>query len=329
MTNRVHLTLTVTLVLGLLSAPRLAAQQKGQYLTGQFGLNAGIVPNPGFTYENLARNYSASQLNTSAGQAFPQITGKYSFWLDENIFMYVPKYKNFHGYFAPYVAVNWASGSVVADFPPLAGLNLDGQAGGSGLSDTWIEPVNFGWHFDRADMQLGYAFVAPTGRYKPGANNNVGSGYWGNNVNAGFTGYLTKNKGTSANAYFDYEGHTRKTGTQITPGSAVTLEWGLGQALPLSEEHDIVGQVGFVGYDQWQVSDNGGVIGGFGGIPASQIPHYSVHSLGVQTNLIMDRLGLIGFFKYYDEYKAGASLEGRTFVFGLTWTYGIPKKSNP
>lgn len=34
------------------------AQQKGQYLPGQFGLNAGILPGPGFTYTNMEINYN-------------------------------------------------------------------------------------------------------------------------------------------------------------------------------------------------------------------------------------------------------------------------------
>jgi hypothetical protein len=33
------------------------AQQKGQWVPGQFGLNAGVIPDPGFTYANLALSY--------------------------------------------------------------------------------------------------------------------------------------------------------------------------------------------------------------------------------------------------------------------------------
>jgi Putative MetA-pathway of phenol degradation len=67
-----------------------------------------------------------------------------------------------------------------------------------------------GWHFSRADFNAGYAFVAPTGRYTAGASNNVGSGYWGNNITSGTTFYITKNKGTSANLFTDWEIHGSK-----------------------------------------------------------------------------------------------------------------------
>jgi hypothetical protein len=69
------------------------AQQKGQWVPGQFGLNAGVIPEPGLTYQNLALNYSAGVLNDSNGNALPRLGGTYQFWVDENIFMYVPRYK--------------------------------------------------------------------------------------------------------------------------------------------------------------------------------------------------------------------------------------------
>lgn len=276
----------------------LRAQQKGQWVPGQFGLNAGVIPDPGITYLNLALNYSASQLNNSNGNAVTGVTGTYSFWVDENILMYVPKYKFLGGYFAPYISVNVANGSLVAD---IVGTNLGANGGGAGIADTFVEPLNLGWHLKRADVNVGYGFFAPTGRYTPGASNNVGSGYWGNDITTGTTVYLTKNKGTSANLYTDWEVHGKKrvaTGT-ITPGQAFTMEWGIGQALPLKKDFSRLLQVGLVGYDHWQISSNTGVI-------ASLRPYYSVHAIGFQTNFILPTKGLNLFFKYY-----GASVPRR------------------
>jgi hypothetical protein len=56
------------------------AQQKGQWVPGQFGLNAGAIPEPGITYANMALNYSASQLNDSNGNRILQnVTETHSF----------------------------------------------------------------------------------------------------------------------------------------------------------------------------------------------------------------------------------------------------------
>lgn len=285
------------------------AQQKAQWVPGQYGLNAGIVPEPGFTYQNLAVNYSANQLNDSDGKALPNVAGNYSFWLDENIFMYVPKKKILGGYFAPYGMVSVASGSLVADFGSLFG----GSGGGSGLSDTFASPANIGWHFKRADISAGYAFTAPTGRFAPGASNNIGSGYWGHSLVSGSTVYLTKNKGTSADLLMVWEfDHGTKSGTNIKPGQAVTMEWGFGQALPLDKDLHKLLQLGFVGYDQWQVTNNQG--------PTALLPYYSSHGIGVQGNFILPKPGLALFFKYYSDVSAKATTQGRSFVFGGSWT---------
>jgi hypothetical protein len=308
------------------------AQQKGQWVPGQFGLNAGVIPDPGFTYANLALNYSASQLNNANGNSYPGITGIYSFWVDENIIYYVPNHKFLGGYFMPYIALNYATGELVASF---TGTNLNGAGGGSGFADTYVQPLNIGWHFgNRVDFNAGYSFTAPTGRYTAGASNNVGSGYWGNDITSGTTFYITKDKGTSANLATAWEIHDQRTVaspvsgqlSKITPGQALTMEWGIGQVLPLKKDMSMLAQLGLVGYDQWQVSSNGGnyLVAGMP-VPASRVPYYSVHAIGVQSNFILPAKDLLAFFKYYDEYRALARPEGRTFVFGFSWTLRIPK----
>jgi hypothetical protein len=318
-------------------------QQKGQWVPGQFGLNAGVIPQPGITYANLALNYSATQLYDSNGNRILQnVSGTYSFWVDENIFYYVPHHKFLGGYFMPYIAVNAATGSVVADFPPLLPGNTSGaslNAGGSGLADTYVQPINMGWHFQkRVDFVVGYAFVAPTGRYTAGASNNVGSGYWGNNITSGTTLYITKNQATTANFMTDWEIHGQKTVaspvsgqlSKITPGQAFTDEWGIGQILPIKKNFSQLAQLGLVGYDQWQVSSNGGnyLIAGIP-VAASRVPYYSVHGIGFQANYILPPKNFAAFFKYYDEYSAKARPKGRTIVFGFSWTLRIPKPAPP
>lgn len=293
-------------------------------MPGQQGLNAGVIPDPGFTYGNMAINYSSSQLNNPSGDPVSGISGTYSFWVDENIFYYVSNFKILGASFAPYAAVNFANGSLVAN---LVGTNLSGNGGGEGLADTWVEPLNLGWHFKRADFNVGYAFVAPTGRFTPGASDNVGSGYWGNDITSGTTFYITKNKGTSANLFTDWEIHGEKSGVDLTPGQAFTMEWGFGQVLPLKKDFSRLLQLGLIGYDQWQVSDNGGFIAP--GVSASLVPFYSVHAIGVQSNFVLPAKGLNLFFKYEDEYRALARPQGRSIVFGFTWTLRIPKPAPP
>ena len=305
-----------------------SAQQKGQYIPGQQGLNAGVLPDPGFTYANISLDYSADTLKNASGNSAPLI-GSYDIWAIENVFFYVPKFKVLGAKVAFYVvAPTPANGSLTLgslNFP-----NVAVNAGGFGLADTWVQPITLGWNLKRADVYVGYAFMAPTGRYTPGASDNIGSGYWGHHINTGSTFYLTKNKGTSANLFTDWEIHGSKTtgtGTSATPGQAFTMEWGLGQVLPLKKDLSRLLQLGLIGYDQWQVSDNGGLVAP--NIPAKPIPYYSVHAIGLQTNLIFPAKALVFTFKFEDEYRAFARPEGRTFVIGGSYTFRIPRLQPP
>ena len=134
MTKHMSCKFKIALLVGIILCHITTAmgQQKGQWVQGQFGLNAGVIPDPGFTYANLALSYSASQLNGSTGNKVPGITGTYSFWVDENIFYYVPKHKFLGGYFMPYISLNYATGELVAELA-LGETNLGGAGGGSGL----------------------------------------------------------------------------------------------------------------------------------------------------------------------------------------------------
>lgn len=305
------------------------AQQKPQWMPGQVGLNAGILPSPGFTYANITVNYSASTFNGPNGNAVP-VTGSYDVWAVENLFYYVLHPSVLKGNFGLMVMFPTpATGSLVADVPNPFVPDLSATGGGSGLADLWVQPINLGWHFKRADIQAMDAFMIPTGRYSPGATNNVGSGYFGNHLMTGTTFYITKNKGTSANLFTDWEVHGSRAGTNNTsktPGQAFTMEWGVGQVLPLKKNLSQLLQLGVVGYDQWQVTANGGSVslGNFV-VPASTIPSYSVHAVGGQINYLLMPKNLSLYFKYYGEYKAYSHTLGDTIAFGVAWTRPIPK----
>lgn len=245
----------VTLLLTLLilsCAGPLLAQQKPQWMPGQEGLNAGIVPSPGFTHVNMDINYDAGSFNDRNGNAVP-VTGNYNVWCVENIFYYVPNTKFLGGNLGFMVIF-----PTPADFPRFPNLGVTG--GGYGIADLWVQPFTLGWHLKRADIQVGDAFMVPTGRYTPGATNNIGTGYFGNHLQTGTTFYVTKNKGTSVNLFTDWEVHGQRQGTNNTyktPGQAFTDEWGIGQILPLKKDFSRLLQLGVIGYDQWQVTADG------------------------------------------------------------------------
>ena len=100
------------------------------------------------------------------------------------------------------------------------------------------------------------------------------------------------------------------------------------QVLPLKKDQSQLVQLGVVGYDQWQVTDNGGTYS-LGGVilPAKILPHYSAHAIGGQIGYIAPAKNLSFFFKYYNEYSASSHTLGNSYVIQLAWTLPIPKQS--
>jgi hypothetical protein len=330
---RSRIFIVITAILICLPISRVFAQQKPQWMPGQVGLNAGISPQPGFTFANITTYYTADTFNGPNGNAIP-VTGTYNVWAVENLFYYVLHRRVLGGQLSFMIMLTPATGSLVLDVTNPNFPNLSAAGGGSGLADLWIQPIGLGWHLKRADIQVMNAFMIPTGRYSPGATDNVGSGYFGNHLQTGTTFYITKNKGTSANLFTDWEVHGSRSGTNHTsktPGQAFTMEWGLGQILPLNKKETQLLQLGVIGYDQWQVTDNGGTVPvGNLIVPARIIPRYSVHAIGGQIDYILPGRNLSFFFKGEHEYLAYSHTLGNTIVFGISWTRPIPKpKKNP
>ena len=69
----------VLICIALSISSSLMAQQHGQYQPGQYGLNAGIMPDPGFTYGDYNLNFNAHQLNLENGTPV-KTTGTYNVW---------------------------------------------------------------------------------------------------------------------------------------------------------------------------------------------------------------------------------------------------------
>ena len=132
----------------------------------------------------------------------------------------------------------------------------------------------------------------------------------------------------AANLFTDWEVHGSKGGphhTSKTPGQVLTIEWGVGLVPPLKKNLTQLLQLGVIGYDQWQITANGGTVplGNFV-IPASMIPFYSVHAVGGQINYILAPRNLSLYFKYESEYKAFSHTLGNTIAFSVAWTRPIP-----
>ncbi len=286
-------------------------QQKGQYLLGMNGLNAGIQPPPGFSYGNLSTIYGASRLRGPDGVIVPT-TGSFDMVINQNLFVYTSKFKMLGGTFGSMFDLVIANASLTA---PVIGV----ASGGAGVSDIYVQPFTLGYHFSRADLTVAFGFIAPTGRFTPdtSATENIGSGYWGYLPSVASTIYLTKNRETTLSVFSAYEFHGKKRYTNITPGQAVSFEWGFGQLLPVRRNYL---QFGAVGYGQWQTTMNTGSLP-----PAIRDAHYSVAAIGPQVTFMVPKWNLNIFARYEPEFGASARLEGNTLTIGGAIAFPVTK----
>ena len=285
------------------------AQVRGVYPVGMNATNSGVTSAAGITYSNLFVFYSRDERKGPNGEVLA--TGQNSVKMDLNTFVWVSKNK-----------INRLGGAVVSATAslPVANNSLTSDvqgtlSGGGGFADSFYQPFILGWKKEGAEIRAAYGFLAPTGRFNAGANNNVGSGYWTNVVSSGQTFYLTSNRATAVSAFQMYEFHSTQQGTQIHPGQTLNLDYSLTQAFPL--RRDLRLQLGLVGYDQWQTTDKSGPTL----TPAEAADHYKVYALGFATNLMLpERKASVGI-KYFHEFDCRSTFQGYTLQISGAITF--------
>lgn len=292
----------------LLSAP-VNAQVRGVYPVGMNATNSGVTPEAGITYSNLFVFFSRDEKKDADGNVVA--TGQNSIMMDLNSFVWVSKKK-----------IGWLgdAGFSASATLPIANNSLTSDevgpiSGGGGFADSFYQPLILGWRKKRADFRAIYGFLAPTGRFNAGANNNVGSGYWTSVVSSGQTIHLTENKATALSAFQMYEFHGTQQGTMIHPGQTFNLDYSLTQGFPLQGNLRL--QLGLVGYGQWQTTDKHGPAI----TPEEATAHYGVNGLGFAANaLFPGRKASIGV-KYFHEFECRSTFQGYTLQISGAITF--------
>jgi hypothetical protein len=300
MRNPGHGLLTTVLLgvaCGLILAGQARAQNRGVYPLGMSATNSGVTPEPGFTYVNQLLFYSRDKSKGPDGRVL--VTGSNAVVMDMNTLAWVGKKEVLGGAkFSMSATIPFAKNSLTSD--------ITGHvSGGGGLADSYYQPFILGWNKRRFAVRAVYGFLAPTGRFKVGANDNVGSGYWTHAVSSGQTFYLTGDRKMTLSAFQMYEVHTTQEGTRVHPGQTFSLDFSLMQALPLGEKPWL--QVGLVGYNQRQTTAKRGP----GVTPEQASARYKVNSLGFASSANLPGRVNVGF-KYFQEFSNRSTFQGHS-----------------
>lgn len=284
----------VLIYLLIVAAPA-NAQVRGLYPLGMSATNSGVTPEPGFSYVNQLLIYTRDELKGTSGEVLA--TGRQSVVMDMNSLVWVSTKRMLGAKFSASITLPVANNDLTSD---LAG----DISGGAGFADSYYQPFILGWETKRADIRAIYGFLAPTGKFEPGANDNVGSGYWTHVVASGQTVYLSADKATAVSAFQMYEFHTTQEVTGIHPGETFSLDWSVTQTFPLHGNLRL--QAGVVGYSQFQTTDKTGPT-----ITLEQSKaHYRVSSVGFATNVTLPAQKLSLGFKYFSEISSRSTFQG-------------------
>jgi hypothetical protein len=285
------------------------AQVRGVYPVGMSATNSGVTPEAGITYSNLFVFFSRDEEKGPQGEILA--TGQNSIMMDLNSFVWVSKKE-----------MALLGGAVLSASAtlPIANNSLTSEvhgaiSGGGGFADSYYQPFILGWRKQRVAVRAIYGFLAPTGRFSPGANTNVGSGYWTSVVASGQTISLDPSKATAVSAFQMYEFHGTQQGTMVHPGQTFNLDYSLTQTFPLQRSLRL--QLGLVGYGQWQTTDKHGP----NITPEQAAAHYKVNALGFAANAILPEQKVSVGVKYFHEFECRSTFQGYTLQISAAITF--------
>lgn len=296
------------------------AQFLGANYPGDYGLQSATQPPAGFWLVPMYIRYDGSELKDRNGDVLaldPEERGQF----DVNTLAlggwFVTKATLFGGDYGFMVFANWSNNTQEA---PILGLT---NKSGTGFGDLYVQPINLGWHKDRADYLAGLAVTAPTGRYSPDADDNMGQGMWSYEISGGTTQYFGdgKNWNFAAMAYFEF--HSTKRDTDQKVGNILTIEGGLGRSFAGGGL-----DLGLAYFGQWKLSqDNLGqaLEDELGGLTPAKNLGYGVGPEAVFA--IAPKNKLIGTLslRYLWEFGTRSSVQGSSFV--ATGSFPIPSMS--
>ncbi len=293
-------TLGGLLVAGLLAIPSFTrAQPTAHYVPGVEGLKGATLPPPGFYLRDYNVVYYANGLNDDNGNKISGVDAKAFIYANVPRLIWITDWQLLGGS----IGVDTLLPLQYTDLDIKAGPNTLINEGTFGIGDVFME-ATWSKHLQRFDLSLGYGAWAPTGNSSPGLTTRAGLGYWTHMFTAGATFYIDADKLWAVSALNRYEINQEKEDTDIVPGQAYTLEWGVSRAVSKTVD------VGVAGYYQQKVTEDSG--------DGSSSLRDRVAGVGPEVSVFYPRVTLGWSFRYLYEFMAENRLQGHTFALTIT-----------
>ena len=213
--------------LTLLFAVPAQAQLNGSHTLGDFGVQSGSQPLPGFYTALFYLRYDTDTIKDADGDIVrpPQAApGSLAVSAVAPMVWYVSKSKLLGANYGAMVVFPFANASIEV---PAFGLSSTVD---TSFSDMLIRPLDLGWHTPHADVAAGLQLYLPTGRYERGGSDNIGKGMWAYEPFVGATFYFDEKRTASFATTAYWELHGKKKDTDVKVGQLLTLQGGLGKS---------------------------------------------------------------------------------------------------
>lgn len=271
----------------------LQAQPSAHYVPGSEGIKGASLPPPGVYARDYNYFYWAGQFNDSSGND-----------------LHVPNADVFT--YANIPRLIWITDKkVLGGFIGVDGLlplvNQSVKAGGFdsstfGIGDFFAEGT-LSWHIKQFDFAVASGVWSPTGDSGKPPTTRIGAGYWTFMQTAGATWYIDEAKTWAVSALNRYEFNTEQRDTDVTPGQAYTLEWGISKGVCKEAE------LGVVGYYQRQVTANS---------DSSSSTRNSVAAIGPEVSFMFPKQMFFVSVRYNYEFMAENRAQGNAVTLTLT-----------
>jgi hypothetical protein len=283
------------------SAGVARAQLNIPVVRGDNGLKSGSQPPPGIYLTGLVYFYDTHDIIDSNGTRFNRVGIEQAF--AGAALTYVSKKKLLGGNYSATVVLPLLNAAI--DTPQ------NDSKTGLGYSDTYVQPIQLGWHKKRYDALAGYGIYMPTGSFTPGASDNHGLGMWSHEFSVGTTVYLDEKKQWHAatNAYYNIQSHKRDTNRKA--GNALSLEGGVGRTLCSG-----LCNVGVDYYTQWKVTNDT-----LPNVPPGFVSKHRYYGLGPEVNgVIPINAKTMAIFKlaYFHEFGNRVATQGQSIIMSVT-----------
>lgn len=280
-------------------ATPLWAQPTAHYVPGVEGLKGASLPPPGIYLRDYNIAYYADTVNDSGGNQGSGVDAKAFIYANVPRVLWITDVQVLGGY----LGVDALLPLQYTDLDITAGPNTLIDHGTFGLGDLFAEGT-WSKHIQKFDFSLAYGIWAPTGDSAPGLTTRAGLGYWTHMFTAGATWYVDSQKKWAVSALNRYEINQEKSDTDITPGQAYTLEWGVSYSITKTID------VGAAGYYQQQVTEDHG--------QSSSSERDRVAGAGPEVSMVYPPWALGLSLRYAYEFMAESRLQGHTVALTVT-----------